>query len=793
MKLDLTLMQIILPTHATEVETFAAEELKSYIHKMTDISPSVVNEGDNTGAGIYVGATDYAAANNVAYTDISGYGEGWAIKAVDGNLILTGVNVRGVLYAVYHLLEDVLGVRWWNLWEEHVPVGNATVPADYAASGEPAFSYREIHITTNWRENINFARLRLNGQSTRLRPAYGGVEDFAAPDFVHTFNLYVPPYHHDTTNPFYKIINPNDTDYYVEHPEWFAWNNALQKRVDDQQLCLTNESLIEAVTEMVLTNIRYHEEQAAQSGKAAPRYYSLSPNDGAALCECEACTALREAKGNSGYLLTFVNRVAEAVAKVYPQIRIETLAYSNYVDVPKDDTKPADHVVITLCTAMEMLHNIHHPNNAGNKARIEAWSKLVAKGNFRIWDYVGNLTYNGICPSMMQYGTDFNYFSQMGLVGFFGENSGCNEGDFWDMKFWLMAKLLEKPAETEEAYSALMNDFLTGYYGTESGKYVRQYLDYVGSKANAYEGSINLWGDIIHPEYLTLEDHIVLDNYFEQAFAAAGDNETQLRRLRAARSGLDRVIIKNIRNLTAQAENLGISMPLDEKTVGKRLATTYTELVALRGDYDSSGESKLAGFSRFLREDHTENAAASDSSEFNPFAVYDADRITDMTIPGNFTAWIGAAGKLDPDSKVGGAIVCDVGAMYSDSRVINEFWAMTDSDDYIGIRYWAGTFDDAHKPIYEDICRLKGTDIIADGKYHLYKFEDVVFLPDHPLEFLAVCNDDCIQHWTIPKDYPHLKGKKVTLFVSLKVTGDITCADPNNMPVYRFDRFIIVE
>lgn len=782
-------MQIVLPTNTTEVEVNAAEELKTYVNKMTGVTLSVVTEGENSGSGIYIGATDYAAANNVTYTDNSGYGEGWAIQAVDRNLILTGGKVRGVLYAVYHLLEDVLGVRWWNLWEEDVPTGDAIVPGDYTASGEPMFTYREIHITTDWRENRNFARLRLNGQSTKLRSAYGGVEDFAAPDFVHTFNLYVPPYHLDSTvKPFYKVVNPNDTDYYVEHPKWFAWNKALQKRVDDQQLCLTNEELITAVTEMVLANIRYHEEQALRTGKAAPRYYSLSPNDGAALCECDVCTAQREAKGNSGYLLTFVNKVAEKVAAVYPQISIETLAYSNYVDVPKDDTKPADNVAITLCTAMEMLHDIHHPNNAENKARIDAWSKLVAKGNFRIWDYVGNLTYNGICPSMMQYGADFKYFRKMGLTEFFGEYSGCNEGDFWDMKFWLMAKLLEKPAETEEEYSALMNDFLSGYYGQESGQYVRRYLDYVGAKAEAYEGSINLWGDIIHPEYLNVEDYIICDNYFELAFAAAGDNETQLRRLRAARSGLDRVIIKNIKTLTAQAAELGISMSLDEKIVGKRLATTYTELVALRGEYDPSGEAKMVEFSKYLRKDAGEKGFLPDA-----LAGYDPECITDITVPGNFTAWIGAAGKVDPDSEVGGAIVCNVGAMYSDSRLISEFWAMTNADDYIGIRYWAGMFDDAHKPIYEDICRLKGTDIIADGKYHLYKFEDVVFLPDHPVEFLAVCNDDCIQQWTIHKDYAHLKGKKVTLFVSLKVTGDITCADPDNMPVYSFDRFIVVE
>ena len=81
----------------------------------------------------------------MTYTDNLGQGEGWAIKVIGKNVVVTGGRERGVLYGVYHLLEDVLGVRWWNMWEEYVPsMTDAVIPADYSDSGEPVFTYRDV-------------------------------------------------------------------------------------------------------------------------------------------------------------------------------------------------------------------------------------------------------------------------------------------------------------------------------------------------------------------------------------------------------------------------------------------------------------------------------------------------------------------------------------------------------------------------------------------------------------------------------------------------------------------------
>ena len=141
---------------------------------------------------IYIGATQYATSNQVTFPD-NAFGEGWAIKAVDGNLVLCGGRVRGVLYAVYHLLEDVLGVRWWSIWEEFIPTQSAAlVPGDYDDSGVPAMEYRDVFAWVTETDSRFFVRNRLNGFMAYAPAKLGGKEDFGEPAHIHTFDRYFP-------------------------------------------------------------------------------------------------------------------------------------------------------------------------------------------------------------------------------------------------------------------------------------------------------------------------------------------------------------------------------------------------------------------------------------------------------------------------------------------------------------------------------------------------------------------------------------------------------------------------
>ena len=398
--LNLAHMQIALPATPTVVEQTAAKELADYVEKITGTRPNVVSESQVTGEAVYIGNTQFAEDKAITPTEVNEFGEGWIIKAVDRNLVLNGQEIRGVLYAVYHLLEDVLGVRWWNLWEEYVPSSEtAMVPKATDMDGVPAMDYREIIIGKENAATNFFVRNRVNGFTSNGTTEFGGEENFGSPSYVHSFGHYFPPY--DKDSEFYDLVNAEE-DYFKKYPEWFALKDG--KRIDNGQLCLTNASLLEAFKGKLIKSIEYSYEKADAAGRARPRYFALSPNDRYGHCECEACQQSYEAYGISGTLLNFVNALADYVKnyeaggqKPYADITFVTLAYWDYVQPPKGGVKPADNVVIQFADIyMDLLHDINDPNNKSILDGLKAWNSICGENNLHIWDYETIYARNGV-------------------------------------------------------------------------------------------------------------------------------------------------------------------------------------------------------------------------------------------------------------------------------------------------------------------------------------------------------------------------------------------------------------
>lgn len=573
-------MQIVLPADATDVEQTAAEELKTYMSRITGEELQIVTEGSGeVASGIYIGATDFAASNQVTYPN-NAYNEGWAIKAVGRNLVITGGETRGALYGVYHLLEDSLGVRWWNYWEEYVPLmDEARVSGDYDDSGVPYFTYRDNHPgkKATWETNVFCVRNRMNGDSTNSPIEYGGEEYYGKPAHVHTFNRYF-----------------SEADF-KEHPEWFAYYNG--GRISYGQMCLTNEEFAQEFINRVLNSIAESYANADIQGINRPRFFDVSPNDLPQHCTCENCYASQQTHGRSGDLLIFVNKIAAGVAEYYPEVYIETLAYQEYTQPPLDDTKPADNVVVRLADSeMDVLHGLDHYNNDATRENIKGWEAICAEGQLQIWDYVVFYGNSGVAPTMMNYAEDFRIMADLGVDGYMGEQENCIVTDMWDMKFWMIAKLMEDPYQDE---NTLINDYLNGYYG-EAGPYVRQYLDLVSAKANASSAFWMFAATTISPRWLTVEDVIAADGYFEQAFAAVEGDAVLLKRLRHARNALDRVIVTNFESYSEKAAQEGISFELDKKEVCQRAVDCLTEQIAMRGDYDYDAGAILDTYKREL-------------------------------------------------------------------------------------------------------------------------------------------------------------------------------------------------
>lgn len=815
--MDLCKMQIVLPAEPTVVERSAATELQDHLEKMCGVKLPVVKENATTDGikCVYIGATGYAAEQRVAYPD-NRFGEGWAIQAADGNLILCGSSKRGVLYAVYHLLEDAFGVRWWTLWDEYIPtMPTALVPADYANSGVPAMEYRDVFV---WPVNTDsrFAvRNRLNGWALPISKDLGGVEAFGHPAHVHTFDRYFPEYGSDQGNVrenFADVMNPERESYFITHPEWYAIS-PRGKRIP-KILCMSDEGLQQEFLSKLLKSIEFSYAEADAAGEPRPRYFDLSPADMRGECRCPRCAESIRKHGSSGHQLRFVNKMAEEVKKVYPEAIVETISYWHYLVPPKDDTKPNDDVLVRYCNnKMDILHDIHHPNNRQYLEGLTKWISLCGKGNLYLWDYGVLYNPNGMVPSMYKLGKNFRTFAELGVNGYFLEMEHCITTDLWDIKVWMSSKLMEDPNLDQET---LMNTFLAGYYGA-AAPYIRRYLDAVHTRSEEYGASYDYCNaSLIYAAGYTVEDILFYDQCFIDALAATSDPVIG-RRVRHARMGLDRVIADNFAKWTVEAAEKNLKLPFEEAAVGRRIYETLAEQVELRGQWDPRGTEVMSQYAKYMTEQPQPMLSAEQIREahlvqrhgckdawkgISPVIVPKEDLadvakedIFVFTAEDDFSEWL----EEDPDSELGSCAVFDIAHMWKNHMIAKELvqakWEVTDGDDEkcIPIAVYTGERDSNGWPISAVWGTIRASDIVADGKYHLYKFSDIVAIGKKDGGMLHMFRDWAMAIHSLSLEVGHLAGKKLDCYLSMKVTGDVTCIDLDNLPAYRVDQIIVVD
>ena len=155
----------------------------------------------------------------------------------------------------------------------------------------------------------------------RVGDQHGGKVRFGSGLFVHTFNTLCPP-----------------EEFFATNPEYFSEINGGRVK-DHTQLCLTNPHVLRIVTERLLARIRQD---------PTAKLFSVSQNDWYNFCTCPDCKAIDDREeSHAGTMITFVNKVAEAVEKEFPELWIETLAYQ-YTRKPPKTLKPRRNVVPRL-------------------------------------------------------------------------------------------------------------------------------------------------------------------------------------------------------------------------------------------------------------------------------------------------------------------------------------------------------------------------------------------------------------------------------------------------------------
>jgi len=185
-----------------------------------------------------------------------------------------------------------------------------------------------------------------------------------------------------------------------------------------------------------------------------------------------------------GSLLTFVNAVADEVAKEYPDVMVGTLSYW-YSRRPAKTVKPLPNVQIQLCSIeCCVLHPINDPDCEKNVQfcqDLANWGKVC--NNISIWNYNTNFSnYLLPCPNLRVIESNIRYFVHNNARGIFMQAAGNALGaEISDLRNYVMANLLWDPTKSG---TKLANEFLDLHYG-RAGEPIRRFINLTHEKALA--------------------------------------------------------------------------------------------------------------------------------------------------------------------------------------------------------------------------------------------------------------------------------------------------------------------
>jgi hypothetical protein len=448
---------IIIAEDAPPSEIYAAEEFQSHFAQASGISLPISRQADPATSGqrhIFIGSSPSMHAGKVGFNTDEFGEEDFRIIVRDDNITIAGspqAGARGTLYGVYTFLEDYLGVRFLTVDHTYVPaIGTWRVVGPLDHFYHPPLRFRWSYYGETNRNPAFAARIRVNTVTDDAK--LGGKTGLNL--ISHSFFHYLP-----------------SEKYGKEHPEYFALvdgERKLEMGGGGPELCLTNPDVLRIVTDTILDALKKHPDM---------ENISVSQNDNDKYCRCPQCAAIDEREGTPmGSLLTFVNAVADEVAKEYPDVMIGTLSYW-YSRKPPKTIKPRPNVQIQLCSIeCCVLHPINDPNCEKNVQfcqDLANWGSMCK--NISIWNYNTNFSnYLLPCPNLRVIEPNIRYFVANNAMGIFMQAAGNALGaELSDLRNYVIANLLWDPTQSGQK---LIDEFLDLHYGHAAGP-IRRFIN----------------------------------------------------------------------------------------------------------------------------------------------------------------------------------------------------------------------------------------------------------------------------------------------------------------------------
>jgi hypothetical protein len=447
--------RILLPCKASSQEVKAGADLARWLGEMTGARFEVIRQCEGfepSGKEISIGWTRLAG-EVLGEVDIEALGdEGYRIAVEEQRAFLLGGKTRGIINAVYALLEEDLGCRWYTKDSQRIPKRSDLRVRVAERCFVPVLEMRDPFFFGAFDEDWSL-RNRTNAPRAVVREEWGGHINHPDEWFAHTFEQLVP-----------------SDEYFDEHPEYYALKGGRRTRM---QICPSERACLRIAKKNFLKAIDDYPDA---------ELFSISQNDNQEFCDCPCCRALNEREGSyAAAVIKFVNELAKAAEAKRPGIKVSTLAYQGTFAPPKT-VRPRDNVVVYLCTDN---HSWVRPylfvtETSKFQQALKGWAKAGAK--MHIWDYTVEFAdYLAVVPNLPVVSNNMRFYLEHNARGVMLQGAYQSAGgDLAELKTWVWAKQLwDSSRETDE----LVKDFVYGYYGNAADAV----MGYVELRRRAWE------------------------------------------------------------------------------------------------------------------------------------------------------------------------------------------------------------------------------------------------------------------------------------------------------------------
>ena len=459
---------VLVPQKTDTFIDFAVKTLVDAIYKSTGVKLDTKSKvcGEKF---ISIGETDEKKKANI----VCSYGrDGYKAVEKDGNVYLFGQSDYGPIWAVYGLLEKVVGYKFFAIdeikIEKREQIDLTGLDIEYTPS------------IANRCSGFGLAKFDL-AYATGLK-AYAWYGQRL--DEKYYWGLWA----HNQVN---KILPPKK--YFKDHPEWYHQMERFKKDdpnemlPDKMQLCYSNQEMRDEFFKNLIEIIK-KEEKAT--------YFLIGHEDNAEYCTCENCRKIAQKLTQSGLHMDFINDMARRVEKWRKQnapdreIAIGGLAYEvglsyeapvkeengKYVPI-SPELKAGGNVFMFFCpiSAPEHSRPVTDEVNKSVTDNLDKWKAICSR--FGVQVYYGSFRRAlEFVDGIYRFKPEIEYYKNAGVDSFYMEAPSYKGSiSLQAMSLYVLTSLeWDITKDTDE----LIKEFCDGYYKVASN-YIQEYHRYM--------------------------------------------------------------------------------------------------------------------------------------------------------------------------------------------------------------------------------------------------------------------------------------------------------------------------